>query len=180
MRGSRRLSKMLFLLQTALVVSMSWCVAGEDPARPIPSLGVGMRVLIEGEHAVKTDGEMKNRQGAKKDDALLLKRDQSAEYAFAVSADGVFTVCVRYSNDDTGKGDDLAVLVDGELVTTIETENTRSDGMGPGEGWNIFIMSSELPIGQLAAGVHRLVLRVDDDDGFGVEVDRLTIKALSK
>jgi hypothetical protein len=78
---------------------------------------------------------------------------------------------VRYSNDDTGVGDDVEVRVDGAVVGTFHTQNTGSGGAG----WNVFVEAPLLSVGALAAGPHTITLRIVTSDGFGVDLDRLTL-----
>ena len=80
---------------------------------------------------------------------------------------------VRYSNDDIGTGDDVTVLVNGAELGSFHSTDTGDNGLG----WNVFVDSSPIMLGMLDVGEVTISLRLDTSDGFGIEYDRLTLKA---
>lgn len=94
-----------------------------------------------------------------------------ASWEIIIPATGDYSLVVRYSNDDTGVLDDISVRVNGSQVGGFESEDTGSGG----SGWNVFVESPAIPLGQLAAGTVTLSLRLDAHDGFGIEYDLLTL-----
>lgn len=142
------------------------------PTVPKPSIIPG---TIEGENPRNAVGKVMSRTNAKREHSLLLKYGAAAEYSANYGADGTYVLQVRYSNDDAGKCDDIIVMVGGMPVGKFHSKNTRKEGSRAGDGWNEFIESPEITLGNLAAGEHTIGLLVDDGDAFGIEIDRLTI-----
>lgn len=99
---------------------------------------------------------------------------EEASYVIPVAVTSNYTLVVRYSNDDVGVGDEVKVLVEGRVVGTFHTQDTRNGGC-TGCGWNVFVDSSTLPLGTLPAGQRTITLRLETTDGFGVDIDRLTL-----
>ncbi|MCB0707595.1 MAG: T9SS type A sorting domain-containing protein [Saprospiraceae bacterium] len=88
-----------------------------------------------------------------------------------IPAAGDYSLLVRYSNDDTGALDDISVRVNGNLVGNFESQDTGSGG----NGWNVFVESPVISLGQLVAGTITLSLSLDADDGYGIEFDLLSL-----
>lgn len=96
-------------------------------------------------------------------------------WEITIPAAGEYSLVVRYSNDDTGILDHVSVRINGNLAGGFESEDTG----GGGFGWNIFVESPIIPLGQLPAGPVTLSLRLDDQDGFGIEYDKLTLTGVN-
>ena len=94
-----------------------------------------------------------------------------AGWEITVPATGDYSLVVRYSNDDTGVLDDISVRVNGVLAGSFESEDTGNGGAG----WNVFVDSPIIPLGQLDAGTATISLRLDTHDGHGIEFDILTL-----
>ncbi|GJM32711.1 MAG: hypothetical protein DHS20C18_17120 [Saprospiraceae bacterium] len=92
-------------------------------------------------------------------------------WELTIPAAGDYALVVRYSNSDAGDLDNISVLIDDNTIGSFESENTGSGG----PGWDIFVDSPVIPIGQLPAGTVILSLRLVSDDGFGIEFDKLTL-----
>lgn len=135
-------------------------------------------VGIERETPLATVGQVMSRTNAKREHTLLLQAGETAEYRVKVDAEGTYRLRVRYSNDDPGKCDDVVVKVDGRHMKPFHSQNTRTGGMQPGDGWNAFVESPDVPLGLLTAGEHTIAVLIDDADAFGIELDRLTIERL--
>jgi hypothetical protein len=143
-----------------------WPAALEEYAPLLDSL------LREAEDApAGTGGSRIPRGNASRGLVWHLNLGEEARYTIPVEVPEAYTLVVRYSNDDTGVGDDVEVRVDGAVVGTFHTQNTGSGGAG----WNVFVEAPLLSVGALAAGPHTITLRIVTSDGFGVDLDRLTL-----
>ncbi len=157
----------------AIVLSAGCATKLVEPA-VVPVVS-SMPATIEGEKPLTAVGKVMSRTNARQEHTLLLKAGETAEYRVKVDTESSCTLRVRYSNDDPGKCDDLVLVIDGRRVGGFHSQNTRKDGMQPGEGWNEFVESQSIEIGSLTAGEHMIGLLVDDCDAFGIEIDRVTI-----
>jgi hypothetical protein len=92
-----------------------------------------------------------------------------ASYTFLVGRSGNYSLTVRYSKDDSGSGDDVAVLLDGTAKGNIHALATGSGG----QGWNVFTTSPPLSLGPLSAGPHTIRLQVSTNSNNGFEIDLL-------
>jgi len=100
-----------------------------------------------------------------------LDRNQEIAFPFSRLAPGSFFLSVRYSNDDTGKGDLVKVLVNGVETGAFKMRDTG--GSGPGAGWNRFAVTPTIPLGRLE-GAKTITLRLTASDGWGVDLDSVT------
>ena len=69
----------------------------------------------------------------------FLRAGDSASYSVRLTPNKAYTISVRYSNDDTGKGDDIAFYMNGSEIGRIHTTSTGSGG----NGWNNFIKNGD-------------------------------------
>lgn len=101
--------------------------------------------------------------------------NQQVTYTITLPQAGHYELDVRYSNDDTGALDTVAILVQGQPAGMFTTVNTR-DVQHP-DGWNHFTVAT-VDLGNLAGTTFNLTLRLDTTDGFGVEFDYLHLRLL--
>lgn len=92
-------------------------------------------------------------------------------WVFEIPHSGDYSLVVRYSNSDTGNLDSISISVDSVEVGQFESTNTGAGGVG----WNIFTTSPSISLGILNKGPKTISLRLDEQDGFGIEYDKLTI-----
>jgi len=85
-----------------------------------------------------------------------------------------YRVNVRYSNDNFGPLETVEVRVDGARVGQLAAQDT-GDG---GRGWNIFEWSGLLGPVTLSPGRHTVTVIVSGGDGFGVEIDAVSLEAV--
>lgn len=94
---------------------------------------------------------------------------------FETFEDGEFAVNVRYSNDhDDGiPGELVTVRIDGIEVGSFRAEDTGS--------WDVFVASGEICssggdcLTTLTAGTHQVEVSISEGDGFGIELDAVTL-----
>jgi hypothetical protein len=114
-------------------------------------------------------GSVMNRTEASDGTTVLLQDGQTATWVFEPPAAGEYRLVVRYSNDNFGPLETVAVSIDGDLVGEFQAEDTGDYG----SGWNIFVNSALLGPYRLEAGEHELTLSVTGGDGYGVEIDHV-------
>lgn len=148
----------------------------QDPAvasAPEPVQAKIPPIMIQAETAKQTTGcKLIPRSKAVGKKVLHMDTSASAVLILQVEHDGEYEAIVRYSNDDSGDLDTLALYLDGQKADSWQTEDT-GDG---GEGWNIFVESEPVPLGQVSKGRHELRLELENSDGWGVDVDCLTVR----
>lgn len=79
---------------------------------------------------------------------------------------------VRYSNDNSGGLETVAVKIDGRTLGSFQALDTGNWG----GGWNVFVDGPQSGPLSLATGAHRLTLTVSGGDGYGVEFDKVTLQ----
>jgi hypothetical protein len=89
------------------------------------------------------------------------------EYTVSFPFSASLQMILRYSNDDTGAGDTITVLVNGAPIGSIFTMNTGD--------WNVFTTSMPPLAIPMQTGLVTIGLRLDATDGFGVDLDRFRI-----
>jgi len=100
---------------------------------------------------------------------LHLGLRQQTLWSVLISQDGVYELDVLYSND--GPTDAIKVIVDNQDVASFETKQTGIYG----DGWNDFLTAT-CPVGTLSKGKHEIVLRVEQGDETGVEIDMMKLR----
>ena len=118
---------------------------------------------------VKTAGRSISRSNAEGAAVWHLDTGGEVSYTFSDIPQGTYSVAVRYSNDDTGSGDTIAVFVDGEQAEKFKTSDTGSGG----SGWNVFVYSAGIALGTLS-GTQTIAFRLLSSDGYGVDLDSFT------
>jgi hypothetical protein len=103
---------------------------------------------------------------------VLLQDGQTATWVFELPAADEYWLVVRYSNDNFGLLETVTVSIDGDLVGEFQAEDTGDDG----SGWNVFVDSPPLGPHELEPGQHELTLSVTGGDGYGVEIDHVSLE----
>jgi hypothetical protein len=111
------------------------------------------------------------RSCASDETTLLLEDGGTATWAVDVPESGEYEFVVRYSNDNHGELETVAVSVDGDIVGEFEALDTGDDG----EGWNVFYESPPLGPYRIEAGEREFGLSVGGGDGYGVEIDNVSV-----
>ena len=126
-------------------------------------------LAFEGE-AGSGHGQVMQRSAASGLKTVWLHAGESRQHAFSVAAAGRYHVAVWYSNDNFGPLELLTVTIDGAVVGQCRTQDT-GDG---GHGWNVF---AKCDVGgvDLGSGAHALEVAVSGGDGYGVEIDLITL-----
>lgn len=139
---------------------------------PLSSASSQVEIMREAEDDYSGPATMMQRGAASGAKTIWVnKEDDEVSWIIDIPATGDYSLVVRYSNDDLGTLDDISVRVNGTKVGEFESEDTG----GGGFGWNVFVNSPEVALGQLDAGAISLSLRLDRHDGFGIEYDKLTL-----
>jgi uncharacterized repeat protein (TIGR01451 family) len=111
---------------------------------------------------------------------VLLYAGESLKLPFQLSSNGCYELSVRYSNDNyTGPLESVVAWVDGVRLGQFTAENTRSPGLIPGSGWDVFRETSPIGTLRLQPGAHEVILVVSGGDGYGVEIDAVRLPAVS-
>lgn len=83
-----------------------------------------------------------------------------------------YQLVVRYSNDNFGPLENIAVSVDGVSVGSFAAQDTGDFGAG----WDAFVDSSLLGPITLGPGLHQVTISVSGGDGGGFELDKVTLQ----
>jgi hypothetical protein len=126
-------------------------------------------LAFEGE-AGSGHGQVMQRSAASGLKTVWLHAGESRQHAFSVAAAARYHVAVWHSNDNFGPLELLTVTFDGAVVGQCRTQDT-GDG---GHGWNVF---AKCDVGgvDLGSGAHALEVAVSGGDGYGVEIDLITL-----
>ena len=100
-----------------------------------------------------------------------LDTGETLTLSFDSQVQGEYFVTVRYSNDNSGPLEQVTVSVDGIEVGSFDAQDTGDFGAG----WNTFAASPSFGPLTLEVGLHEVVISVSGGDGFGVEIDQLTL-----
>ena len=111
------------------------------------------------------------RVGASGSRTVWLQTGETRTFSFEPEETGSYNIFVRYSNDNYGPTETVAVSVDGSTVSQFSAEDTG----GGGNGWDDFKLSQPLGPVPLNSGKHSLILNVSGGDGYGVEVDEVIL-----
>lgn len=85
------------------------------------------------------------------------------KYPLSIAIGGRSSVLVTYSNDDTGVGDTIEVLLDGKTVNSFHAVDTNA--------WTSFTTAA-VDLGIVPPGLHELSFRLTVTDGFGIDFDK--------
>lgn len=135
---------------------------------PIPTPPA--QILLEGEDGTG-DGQVMPRSRASNLHTVWLHTGESRILQFELSTDVSYSLSVRYSNDNFGPLETVEVSVDGVLVGTFAAQDTGNFG----NGWNVFESSGPIGSVELEPGNHEVVITVSGGDGYGVEIDVVTL-----
>lgn len=101
--------------------------------------------------------------------------DDSVTYLINLTVPGSYELRLRYSNDDTGFGDRLRISTPSRNEVLV----TQDTGSG-GQGWNNFVESPRIFLGEYTPGFLWIRLTLEETDGYGVDLDRLTVIGTSE
>jgi hypothetical protein len=116
-------------------------------------------------------GQIMPRSAASGERTVLLKSGESRLLQFDLSSPASYAVTVRYSNDNFGALESVAVAIDGSALGSFQAEDTGDEG----SGWNVFAWSPVVGTVRVAAASHTLAVSVSGGDGYGVEIDHVTL-----
>ncbi|MFQ6026242.1 MAG: hypothetical protein ACE5Q6_01865 [Dehalococcoidia bacterium] len=128
-------------------------------------------ISVEGESGTG-NGQAMPRENASGELTILLHADETRNLPFQLSVSAEYTVKVRYSNDNFGPLETVTITIDGTNVGSFIAQDTGDHG----DGWNVFFVSEALGPVSLASGNHTLVISVGPGDGYGVEIDLVTVQ----
>jgi hypothetical protein len=107
---------------------------------------------------------------------MLFHAGQALRFEFSLAEGRRYrSIVVRYSNDNYGPLEQLKVYVDHKLRDQFAAQDTGDFG----RGWNIFREDRVQAPLSLKQGSHTLGITVSGGDGFGVEIDSMTLSAKS-
>jgi hypothetical protein len=129
-------------------------------------------IVQEAENGYAGSGSIMDRGEASEDRTLLITAiETTVSWTVEIPFSGEYRLVVQYSNDDLGTLDSMSVEADTVRVGGFRSVDTGDNGFG----WNVFKESPWLPLGRLAAGPVTVSLRLIDSDGYGIELDKLSI-----
>lgn len=118
------------------------------------------------------DGSVMNRAAASGGLTVWLHAGEQRTIDFDLPCPADLSVVVRYSNDNFGPLETVTISIDASAIGSFEAQDTGDFG----SGWNVFEISDPLAAGSLASGSHTLTVSVSGGDGFGVEIDKVTLQ----
>jgi hypothetical protein len=130
--------------------------------------------VIEAEKPISyTSGMIISRANASNSKVLHLDMGGQANYSHDFNTGSKYNLVVRYSNDDTGAGDNVNVLANGEKIGSFHTKDTGNNGAG----WDIFTSSPGITF---AASQKNLIVSIEvtSSDGYGVDFDKLSFNEM--
>ena len=113
------------------------------------------------------------RAGDKK--TLRLKKGIVASYKIHIPKKQDYDLIVRYSNDDTGEGDDVLISFKNDFIS-FHSIDTKEEGGPAGSGWSNFVETEPLHLDLLEEGDEYISFVIIDEDGYGIELDRFTLQ----
>lgn len=128
------------------------------------------RIPLEAE-AGSGEGLIKPRSAASGQRTVWLHSGESRTLSFRLATGARYGLSVRYSNDNFGPLETVAVSVNGAKVGQFAALDTGDFG----SGWNVFRSSGTIGWLHLQAGVHEVNVSVTGGDGFGVEIDLVAL-----
>jgi hypothetical protein len=134
------------------------------------------QLALESESVGIGDGVERSRTNASNDKTTWLQAGEQREFEL-VSEDAVtYAVGCRYSNDNFGPLETIEVLFDGFSLGAFSANDTGNFGLG----WNVFKPCPSLANIVVNPGTpHRLTVRVSGGDGWGVELDVVTLEPVA-
>jgi len=130
-----------------------------------------IEITQEGENGYSGPGTPKDRSNASNNKTVyLLTTGGELNWSIPIEVAGEYEVVIRYSNDDTGALDDVSIRINGNYIDTFTSKDTGNDG----HGWNIFTETSTINLGFLSTGTKTFSLKLDRQDGYGIEFDKIT------
>jgi hypothetical protein len=151
----------------ALFTAITGCNDGSDSVSEIPG-------VMQAESATSYSGGASiSRSTARGGSVWHLDGGQELFYTFSDITPGNYSLTTRYSNDDAGGGDIVAVIVNGAEVGSFRTVDTGNDGLG----WNVFVDSAPVGLGFLS-GTITISIQVIASDGYGVDFDMFMFNLL--
>jgi hypothetical protein len=149
-------------------------VTGPNPHVVISALEVRPQASLlsfEAEHGTG-QGIIHWRERAFNHQAVWFHASDARSRTFDVPSTRTYRPRIRWSND--GDPDTIHVLLDGRLIGSLVTHNTRVSGAPSGSGWDEWV-TSVLPGVVIGAGRHTLTIRVAASDTYGVEIDQVQL-----
>jgi hypothetical protein len=128
------------------------------------------QLTLEAEDGVG-DGVISIRNTASYEQALLLQDGESRTWLFNAPLSTNYSLRVRYSNDNDGPTEIVELFLEGSKLGEIATKDTGDGGFG----WNVFVKSAPITLEHLKHGEYELVAAVSGGDGYGLEIDNITL-----
>ena len=132
-----------------------------------------IEITVEGEdgHGMEAVHHRENASGGST--AWLRLSTQTLTMEFEAPARATYTISVLYSNDNDGPLEKIDVNFDGERVGSFVAEDSGDRGFG--SDWDVFVSSGPMGTVDAASGSHVVTLSFTGGDGYGVEIDVVTL-----
>jgi hypothetical protein len=150
-----------------------WKLLAANPniRRALTRLSPTIEIALEAEEG-SGDGDMKSRSEASGDRTVWLQHGESHTLTFQSLGSARYAIVVRYSNDNFGPLETVGISVDGANIGQFSAQDTGDFGAG----WKMFESSGPVGTVDLEPGTHELAIVVSGGDGYGVEIDMVTLE----
>jgi len=128
-------------------------------------------IVLEGENGIGPAQFRPRSEASEQATAYLEHSGDTLTFQFNLPGDATVGVQVRYSNDNFGPLETVSIEIDDQNAGQFSAQDTGNNGFG----WNVFLVSPTLGPVALSSGAHTLVVSATGGDGYGVEIDQVTI-----
>jgi len=120
-----------------------------------------------------SEGHYINRGNTKYGVVWHMNCGQRANYNATLVPNSTYSVNVRYSND--GGSEIVSILYNNNSIGRFETQNTRTAGTNPGDGWINFNSSQTFTMNTGSESNNTIALYVYSGDPYGVDIDKISV-----
>ncbi len=164
------------LVAGALAASITGCELGGDSVAKSPELQRdpnNVEIYAAWPEA-GSDGYSISRGNTKYGVVWHMNCGQRADYNVTLTPDSTYSVNVEYSND--GGSEIISVLYNNNSIGRFETQNTRTVGTNPGDGWINFENSKTFTMNTGSESDSTISLYTYSGDPYGVDINKISLE----
>ncbi len=152
-----------------------WSLLSRNPniIKGVNTLNAPLQTVFEGEGG-EGGRSIMTRSNASLGETKLLMSGDSLTFKFKTLGEKQYSIKIRYSNDNYGPLEVVSIFSDNVKVGEFNPQDTGDYG----NGWDIFITSEAIGPVLVGPGDHTLTLKVEGGDGYGVEIDSVTLEVV--